>query len=138
MTEAPGTVVAIDGEYAIVRIDAGGCGRCHEPGGCGATNIGKMLCATPATFRVLNKTEVAVGARVTIAIADGAVSRSALLAYGLPLCLLLAGAIAGFALAADAGAIGGAVVGLLAAWVTVRVLARRARQDQRFEPFIRS
>ena len=35
MNEARGTVIELDGEYAWVRIDAAGCGHCHEAGGCG-------------------------------------------------------------------------------------------------------
>ncbi len=138
MTDATGTITAVDGEYAIVRIDSGGCGRCHEPGGCGATNLGKMFCATPQTFRVLNSGQRVVGDRATITIADGAVRRSALLAYGIPLLALFFGAFAGSALGGDAGAIGGAIGGLFVAWLGLRCLARREQHDQRLEPFIRN
>ena len=102
MTDATGTVIAVDGDHAIVRIEAAtGCGRCHEPGGCGATNLGQMFCATPKTFRVRNGARRAVGDEVTIAIAEGAVRRSALIAYAMPLVALFVGAFAGSLAAGD-------------------------------------
>lgn len=124
MLDAAGTIIALDeesGKYAVVRIDDGGCGRCHEPGGCGGANIGRMLCTTPRDFRALNPQGVALGARVRVAIADGAVRRGALTAYALPLLALLVGAMAGSAIAGDlnrdAGGIVGALVGLVAGWL---------------------
>ncbi len=139
MIDARGTVTALDGDYAIVRVEAsGGCGRCQEPGGCGATNIGQMFCATPRSFRVLNTAKCAVGAQATIAIAPGAVGRSALIAYGMPLFALLAGAVAGAACAGDVGAIAGAVLALAVAWLALRSIGRRGRRAQRFEAFLRN
>jgi sigma-E factor negative regulatory protein RseC len=139
MTDAKGTVVGIDGDYAIVRVEANsGCGRCHEPGGCGATNIGQMFCAAPKTFRVRNSGGRALGDEVTIAIAEGSIRRSALIAYVMPLLALLAGALAGHVLGGDVGAILGAVGGLVVAWIILRSVGRRTRPDPRFEPFIRN
>ena len=137
MIDATGTITALDGDYAIVRMDETGCGRCHEQGGCGGNNIGKMFCNTPRTFRVLNPQNSPVGERVTIAIGEGAVRRGAVLAYGLPLIALLAGAIGGTMLAGEAGAIGGAAIGLLGAWLTLRYTQLHSTPDTRFQPYIR-
>jgi sigma-E factor negative regulatory protein RseC len=138
MIDAQGTISAVDGEYAIVRMDETGCGRCHEDGGCGGNNLGKMFCSTPRTFRVLNPGKAAVGLRVRVAIADGAVRRSAAYAYGVPLLALFAGAIGGAALAGEPGAICGAVGGLLAAWFGLRRAQLRRTPEQRFQPYIRT
>ena len=35
MIDVTGTIVELDGDYAIIRMDETGCGRCHEEGGCG-------------------------------------------------------------------------------------------------------
>jgi sigma-E factor negative regulatory protein RseC len=137
MIEASGTVTAQDGRYAIVLMDETGCGRCHEEGGCGGNNLGKMFCRTPRTFRVLNPGNAAIGARVTIAIAEGAVRRSALLAYGLPLLALFVGAVGGSALAGEAGAIAGAIGGLLFAWLVLRYPRLLGKLDQHSQPYIR-
>jgi sigma-E factor negative regulatory protein RseC len=138
MIDAQGTISALDGEYAIVRMDEAGCGRCHEDGGCGGNNLGKMLCSTPRTFRVLNPGKAAVGDSVRVAIADGAVRRSAAYAYGLPLLALFGGALGGASLAGDLGSIFGGVGGLLAAWFGLRRAQLRGTADPRFQPYIRS
>ncbi|MFZ4536824.1 SoxR reducing system RseC family protein [Propionivibrio sp.] len=137
MIDAPGTITALDGEYAVVRMDETGCGRCHEQGGCGGNNIGKMFCSTPRTFRVLNPRNSAIGDRVNIAIAEGAVRRSAAIAYGFPLVALFFGALSGSALAGETGAIIGSLSGLLCAWLSLRYAQRRGTPDQRSEPYIR-
>lgn len=133
MVDATGVVVALDGDYAVVRVDEGGCGRCHEQGGCGGKNIGKMFCAEPLTFRVLNPKCAAVGKFVTVVSADGVVRRSALIAYGLPLLALFFGAILGGALAGDIGSIFGALFALLMSWFALRLVRLRGQT----EPFIR-
>lgn len=138
MIDAPGTISAVDGDYAIVRMDETGCGRCHEQGGCGGNNIGQMFCSTPRTFRVLNPGKAAVGDSVRVTIADGAVRRSAVYAYVYPLLALFAGAIGGAALAGEPGAIVGAFGSLLGAWFLLRRAQWRSKPDQRFEACIRS
>ena len=138
MIDAQGTITAVDGDYAIVRMDETGCGRCHEQGGCGGNNIGKMFCSTPRTFRVLNPGNASVGMSVRVVIADGAVRRSAAYAYGFPLLALLFGAIGGAALAGEAGAIAGAFGSLLGAWFLLRRAQLRSKPDQRLEAYIRT
>ena len=137
MIDAQGIITACHGDTAEVLMDETGCGRCHEDGGCGGNNLGKMLCSSPRTFRVLNPGKSAVGERVTIVIAEGAVRRSAVLAYVIPLLALFAGALGGSALAGDVGAIAGAVAGLLGAWLVLRRAQARTTPDRRFEPYIR-
>ena len=133
MVDARGTVVAEDGDHAIVRVDEAGCGRCHEPGGCGGNNLGSLLCSTPRTFRVRNPRRAVVGEKVVVSIAEGAVRRGALLAYGLPLLAVLLGAVGGALLGDETGSIVGAFGGLGGAWVYLR----RARIGSQAEPFIR-
>lgn len=138
MIDAEGTIVSLDGDYAVVRMDEAGCGRCNEPGGCGGKNIGKMFCSTPRTFRVRNPGHVALGERVRVAIAEGAVRRTALLAYGLPLLALFVCALGGKMLADEPGAMLGALVGLLGGWLLFRRNQSHSARDERFLPFIRT
>lgn len=140
MHETSGVVVALDGDFAIVRLEASsGCGRCHEPGGCGGgANIGRMLCSTESRdFRALNPECVPVGASVRLTIADGAVRRSAVLAYGIPLLALFAGALAGNALAGEAGSIAGALAGIVVGWLVLRRDRRVSAIDPDMQPVIR-
>ena len=137
MLEATGTITALDGAYATVRMDETGCGRCHEEGGCGGNNFGKMLCSSPQSFRILNPGNAPLSSRVTVVIADGAVRRSALLGYGMPLLALFAGAAGGMALLGEAGAIGGAIIGLGVAWLALYFARIRRAPDTRFQPYIK-
>jgi sigma-E factor negative regulatory protein RseC len=113
-------VRAIDGNVALVETEEGGCGRCHESGGCGGQNISRALCGGPRSYRAENGIGARVGERVTVAIGPGAVRRSANLAYVFPLLAALGGAGAGMALAGEAGAIAGTVAGLAAGFLHLR------------------
>ncbi|MBK7356534.1 SoxR reducing system RseC family protein [Propionivibrio sp.] len=138
MIDAPGIVTALDGDFAIVRMEESGCGRCHETGGCGGNNIGRLFCSAPRSFRVLNPGKSSPGDRVVVAIDEGALRRSALMCYGLPLLALFIGAFCGSALAGETGAILGAICGLFSSWLLLRYALRRQTPDQRSQPFIRS
>jgi sigma-E factor negative regulatory protein RseC len=105
---------------ALVEVEQGGCGRCHEKGGCGGQNLTQMLCSEPKQYRVANDIGAAVGDRVTVAIAAGSVRQSANLGYVLPLTATIAGAVLGMQLGKDPGAMIGGVSGLLAAFFFVR------------------
>ncbi len=138
MSGAWGTVAALDGEYALIRMDDSGCGRCREPGGCGGSNAASFLCRAPRTFRVPNPEHRVIGERVRVRVAEGAIGHGALHAYASPLLALLIGALAGSTLADEAGAIVGAVAGLLVGWAGLRRAQRRNTGDPRFQPSIKS
>lgn len=101
-------VRAVDGDQALVEVESGGCGRCHEEGGCGGQNLTQMFCSGPKTYRVENSAGAEVGDHVTVAVTAGSVRRTANFAYGLPLLATIAGATLGMALAGDVGAMAGA------------------------------
>lgn len=109
--------------YALVEVEQGGCGRCHEKGGCGGQNLTQMLCAGPRTYRVANDIGAAVGDRVTVAIAAGSVRQSANLGYVLPLTATIAGALLGMQLGDDPGAMLGGAAGLLVSFLYIRRVA---------------
>lgn len=138
MTDAWGTVTAVDGQYAYLRMDESGCGRCRQPGGCGGNHLGPLWCGSPRTFRVLNPDHCDVGARVQVTVAEGSLSRSVLYAYTSPLLALFAGALSGSACGSEAGAIGGAMGGLLVGWLGLRRAQRQSQHDPRLQISIRS
>jgi len=137
MNEKPNTVRAVvralEGGEALVEVESGGCGRCHEAGGCGGQQLTQMFCGGPKHYRVDNTVGAQPGDPVQIAIGAGRIRQTANLAYGLPLLALLAGAMAGFALAGEGGAIAGAGAGLLLAFLFVRrrALAQTGNPDER-------
>lgn len=136
MSETRGIVTAVDGDYALVRTEENGCGRCHESGGCGGVRVSRMLCTAPREWRVLNPRRAAVGEEVRIAVADGAIGASVLLIYVQPLLLLIAGAVLGSAAFGETGALAGAVIGLAAGWRWVAWRQKRRHCDPRFHPHI--
>jgi len=129
MTQAPTTIRAIvralDGNEALVEVEQGGCGRCHEKGGCGGQQLTQMFCSGAKTYRAINDIDAAIGDRVNVAIAAGSVRRTANLAYGVPLTAAIAGALLGMFWGGDPGAMLGAGVGLVAAVFYVRFRANR-------------
>lgn len=117
MSEAKTTVRAVvralDGGRALVEVEAGGCGRCHEEGGCGGQQLTQMFCSGPKTYLADNDFGAQVGDKVTVAIAAGAVRQTANLAYGVPLTATIGLAVLGMQLGGDLYAMAGAVTGLL-------------------------
>lgn len=106
---------------------SGGCGRCHETGGCGGVSIAQPLCSKPKTLLVADDIGVSMGDKVLVAIPDALLSQGITLAYLIPLILLFAGSALGamvlpdlltmrWQLTPDVGAIAGAGIGLIAAW----------------------
>lgn len=129
-------VRALEGSQAIVEIEAGGCGRCHEKGGCGGQQLTQMFCSGPKTYHVDNALDVGLGDRVTVAIAAGSVRRTANLAYGIPLTAIIAGAALGTPLGGDVGAMLGAGLGLVVSFIYIRFRARDSAGNFSERPYI--
>lgn len=110
-SEQIGRVTGIEGEFAWVRIEGGGCGRCHESGGCGGQHLTQMFCSTPRVYRLRNRVGAQPGDRVSIVLPAGLLGCYATLAYGLPLLGLLLGALLGEGVSGEAGALLGGVAG---------------------------
>ena len=97
-----GVVSRVDGECAWVVVSvSGGCGRCHEEGGCGGVNIAKPFGQHRRELRVPNDIDARAGEAVNVVIDDAVPLRAALLTYGLPILGVLVGAWLGTALAGD-------------------------------------
>jgi sigma-E factor negative regulatory protein RseC len=123
MTAEQTTVRAIvrelDTDGALVEVEQGGCGRCHEKGGCGGQSLTQMFCSEPKRYRVVNDIGAGIGDRVVVAISAGSVRKSANLGYVLPLTATIAGALLGMQLGEDQGAMLGAALGLLLSFIYV-------------------
>ena len=140
MTEEASSIRAIvrglDGRDALVEVEQGGCGRCHEEGGCGGQHLTQMFCGGARSYRVENVVNAEIGDHVTVAIAAGSVRRSANLAYGLPLFAIIGGALLGMSLAGDGGAMLGAGSGMLLSFLYIRVRTRGDAGDLASRPYI--
>lgn len=117
-------VRAVNGDQAVVEIEHGGCGRCHEKGGCGGQHLTQIFCSGPKTYCVESYVAVSVGDHVTVAIAAESVRRTANLVYGVPLIGTLIGAAVGTQIGGDFSAILGAGVGLVLSSLFVHFRSR--------------
>jgi len=136
MSTVRAIVRAVDGNQAVVEVEAGGCGRCHEKGGCGRQNLTQMFCSQPKTYQVDNPTGAGVGDRVTVAIAAGSVRRTANFAYGLPLLATIAGAAFGMPLGGDLGAVLGAACCLALSFLYIGFRSRGSAGNVAERPHI--
>ncbi|SMB26720.1 Positive regulator of sigma E activity [Sterolibacterium denitrificans] len=127
--ENRGIVTRVEGPYALVEVRpmSGGCGRCHEAGGCGSNLLNETLRPQSMNiYRLTNEIGARVGDVVMISVPEGAVLRVALLAYLLPVLCLIAGAAIGTSVyAEDRFALAGAVIGLMAGLLVLRLLQPR-------------
>ena len=114
MNETPGVVTRVEGDLAYVEIGAraAGCGRCHEVGGCGSNLMGGAQTQAPRTYRLPNRIGACVGDEVVLTIPDGALLKVSLLAYLLPVLLIIVGAALGERIS-DGIAIVGSLLGLV-------------------------
>lgn len=140
MAEETSTIRAVvrglDGQQALVEVEQGGCGRCHEKGGCGGQHLTQMFCGGARSYRVENTVNAEIGDHVTVAIAAGSVRRTANLAYGAPLLALIAGALLGTSLAGNLGAMLGAACGLVLAVLYIRIRTRGGAESLANRPYI--
>lgn len=133
---AQAVVRSVDGGDAVVEVAQGGCGRCHEKGGCGGQSLTQMFCTVPKTYRVANDIGAQVGEHVVIAIGAGSIRRTANLAYGLPLLSAIGGALLGSALNGDLGAVVGTLGGLALSFAYIRWRSRSALDNAHLHPHI--
>lgn len=127
LIEGLARVVAVDGSQVwLVAEQASACGSCATRSACGAG-----MAKTAASWRVPrslgpDQTPLALGERVHIGVDRQALTRASLIAYALPLLVMLMFASL-LQESGDALAIVGALLGLLVGAALARVLARRWR-----------
>ncbi len=122
MIEAPGIVERVQDGAVWVRLteQQTGCGRCHEPGGCGGARIAHALGKPNDVFKIEMASELSVGEAVRLVADERAALKAGLLAYGLPTVGAIVGAAVGTSVGGQPGAPWGLVVGLVVAIALVR------------------
>lgn len=119
------TRIAPDGVW-VQAVESSGCGTCGGQG-CSTRRIAELFQRSPRQFPVDCDLSLAPGDRVVVGIADGSVLKAALRLYGLPLVLMLAGALlAQEVWPGDGSALVGMLAGGIAGWLVGRG-ARAAR-----------
>lgn len=113
------TRTAPDGVW-VRAVEPSGCGTCGGQG-CSSRRIAELFQRKPRHFLVDSSLALVPGDRVVVGIADGSVLRSALRVYGLPLGLMLAGALLAQALRpGDGPALAGMALGAVGGWLAAR------------------
>jgi len=104
----------------VRAVEPSGCGTCGGQG-CSSRRIAELFQRKPRLFRVDCDLSLAPGDRAVVGIADGSVLKIALRAYGLPLGLLLAGALLAQAVQpGDGPALIGMLLGGMIGWLAGR------------------
>lgn len=110
---------ASDGIW-VQAVEPSGCGTCGGQG-CSSRRIAELFQRKPRNFLVDCDLALAPGDRVVVGIADGSVLKSALRVYGLPLGLMLIGALLAQAIRpGDGSAIVGMLIGGMTGWLAAR------------------
>ena len=110
---------AADGIW-VQAVEPSGCGTCGGQG-CSTRRIAELFQRKPRHFLVDCDLSLAPGDRVVVGIARGSVLNSALRVYGLPLALMLAGALLSQAVQpGDGSALVGLLLGGVVGWLAAR------------------
>ena len=140
MIEEQALVVGIDAECALLEVvRRTPCGLCGQTRGCGVSVFGKLLGHRNNVFKALNSLNARIGDRVVVGLDEKALLASSLMVYGLPLALLLVGAIAGTLLApagGDAWPMAGAGLGLSLGLLWLKANATGRSPSARYRPVI--
>ena len=140
MIEEQALVVAIDGDQAMLEIvRRTPCGLCGQTRGCGVSVFGKLLGHRNNVFRAVNPLNAQIGDQVVVGVDEKALLVSSLAVYGIPLVLVLAGAIVGTLLApsgGDAWPLAGAGLGLFAGILLLKAHVTGRGLDARYRPVI--
>ncbi|HPF58684.1 MAG TPA: SoxR reducing system RseC family protein [Candidatus Competibacteraceae bacterium] len=140
MIEERARVAEAGDGYAWVEIERrSACGNCHASDGCGTAALANVWSGRQMRTRAISNLPLRSGDEVIVGLADGVLLRGALLAYLLPLVLMLAGALLGDAAFASAGeepVILLGALGLGLGFLAVRVSSRSWQDDVRFQPVV--
>lgn len=140
MIQAHATVAEAGPGYVCLDIQhQSACGSCHASAGCGTATLAKVWSGRSIRVRAMSVLPLQTGDAVIVGLADGVLLQGALLAYLLPVVLLLAGALLGESVFAGAGeepVILLGALGLGLGFLVVRAVSRRFRDDPRYQPVV--
>ncbi len=104
----------------VRAVEPAGCGTCGGQG-CSTRRLGELFQRKPRLFRVDSDLSLSPGDRIVVGIADGAVLKSAMRAYGWPLGMMLAGALLSqLVQPGDGAALAGMLLGGGMGWMLAR------------------
>ncbi len=143
MIETEAIVVKIEHAVAYVQAERKtSCSSCSESS-CGTSVLANFFGQRTPLYRASNEVGAKVGDRVVVGLNESAMFKGTLLLYLFPLLLLFAGAAAGSALAGaeevkDGYSVAGALIGLVAGFLGLKLFSARMGTDRQFQPVILS
>lgn len=91
MLEETGTVVAVDGQYVVIETQQrSACGHCNVGDSCGTSVLAGLFSKRKNQVRLLNHLNLSEGDLAVIGINESVLLTTAVLAYMLPLLMMIA------------------------------------------------
>jgi len=124
-----------EGEFAWVKIRPHSpCGHCDPKTGCKSVSITRLFGQAQQSYQVKNPLQAKPNDYVKVAVNEADLLGTAVWAYGLPLILLMLGAVLGSAIAQpphqELCALLGAVLGFSISFIVLRLRNEKAKQSQ--------
>ncbi len=141
MIEEHARVVAVQGDTALLQTQRqSSCGSCEVKSGCGTSVLAGIVGQKITQLKVRNTLNARPGDEVVLGMEEHALVTGSLLVYGVPLLMLLLGALMGEAIASQLGmnadllpVVGGAT-GFVLAFLLVRGVLRRTAVGLQMNP----
>lgn len=140
MIEESARVISVeDGLIWVETQRKSVCGSCSAQKGCGTASLEKVLGRRRTQVMVLSQIAVSPGDEVMIGVQESALLRGSFALYGIPLLLMLLGAVIAEAVVlsqTELPVVMGALFGLLGGLLYVALFSRKAHLDPRYQPVI--
>ncbi|MCG7873243.1 MAG: SoxR reducing system RseC family protein [Candidatus Thiodiazotropha lotti] len=144
MIEETAMVVRIEGEYAFVETEKrAACGSCESQGSCSTSVLAGLFKRRYNHLRVVNTVLAKPGEQVIIGLQEQALLKLSMLAYLLPLILMILAAIVAqylFGLfniqSGELPQVIGGLLGLIGGFFLLRLLAYKNRHDPGYQAVI--
>ena len=142
MIQENAIVVSIDKDVASLEIIRNKpCGLCGQSRGCGISIWGRLFGHRPNIFKAQNTVNASVDQIVVVGVEESALLWSSFAVYGIPLALLILGAILGSTIFSDASHVDrntalGAVLGLFIGYLWLKGHNQGSTLDARYRPLI--
>jgi sigma-E factor negative regulatory protein RseC len=142
MIQENAIIVSVDQNVASLEIIRNKpCGLCGQSRGCGISIWGRLFGHRPNIFKAQNTVNASVNQIVVVGVDENALLWSSFAVYGIPLGLLILGAVLGStvfsdALHADRNTALGALLGLFIGYVWLKGHHQGGTLDARYRPVI--
>jgi len=142
MIQENAIIVSVDQNVASLEIIRNKpCGLCGQSRGCGISIWGRLFGHRPNIFKAQNTVNASVNQIVVVGVDENALLWSSFAVYGIPLALLILGAVLGStvfsdALHADRNTALGAVLGLFIGYLWLKGHHQGGTLDARYRPVI--